>query len=153
MGRVEAAEQIWEWREQSPETSAPTSHTRARIRGTLQAAAGGVAGSFFLWLGWTLPAWAVLSTATLILVSALFSPGGVYATLERMLVAIAQRLGRALTWVLMVLLFYLFFTPFGMVFRRGKRDSMKRFFDSEAETYWEPHEGLTAASTSHESQF
>jgi len=95
----------------------------------------------------------VLSTAALILVSALFSPGGVYATLERMLVAIAQRLGRALTWVLMVLLFYLFFTPFGMVFRRGKRDSMKRFFDSEAETYWEPHEGLTAASSSHESQF
>ena len=95
----------------------------------------------------------MLSAATLILVSALFSPGGVYATLERVLVAIAQRLGWALTWVLMVLLFYLFFVPFGMVFRRGKRDRMKRFFDSEAETYWESHEGVTAASTSHESQF
>jgi hypothetical protein len=67
--------------------------------------------------------------------------------------AIGRRIGRALTWLLLVPLFYLFFLPFGLLFRRGRRDRLKRYFDREATTYWETLEGPTAASSSHETQW
>ena len=51
--------------------------------------------------------------------------------------------GRFLTWILLSWIFYGFFLPFGALFRRGRRDSMKRFYEPEALSYWsscEPRE-------------
>ncbi len=152
-GRAEAAEVIWDWRERSADRSKPRSFARERKQGSLRAAAGAVAGGLLFWIGWTTPARVVLAVAGLILVSALLSPGGLYATLDRIASALGRRIGWALTWILMVPLFYLFFLPFGVVFRHGKRDRLKRFFDPDADTYWEPHEGPTAASPSHENPY
>ena len=151
-GRAEAAELIWDWRRGGDE-STPRSYARERRRGALQAVAGAFMGGIFLWLGWTLPARIVLSVAGLILFCSLVSPGGLYATLERFMGAVAMRLGAGLMWTLMLPVFYLFFMPFGLLFRRGRRDRLKRFFDADAPSYWEPHEGPTAASSSHRNQF
>lgn len=151
-GSAEAAELIWKWRE---EAVAPTSrsYSRERRRGALQAAAGAVVGGLLLWGGWTKPGSIVLGIAGLILLSSQLSPGGLYAMIERFTGAIARRLGTALTWLLMVPLFYVFFLPFGLLFRRGKRDRLKRFYERESPSYWELREGPTTASSSHESQY
>jgi hypothetical protein len=48
--------------------------------------------------------------------------------------------GRLLTWVLLVPLFYAFFLPFGALLRRGRSDRLARRFDAGATSYWEPRE-------------
>jgi hypothetical protein len=78
--------------------------------------------------------------------SALASPTGLYAGIEGLFAALGRWTGRGLTWLLLVPLFYLFFLPFGLLLRRGRRDRLKRYFEQEAETYWEPHSGPTASS-------
>ena len=67
---------------------------------------------------------------------------GVYATIERGIDALARRTGIALGWVLLVPVFYLFFLPFGLVMRRGRRDRMQRRFETEAISYWESREAV-----------
>jgi hypothetical protein len=42
--------------------------------------------------------------------------------------------------VLLVPLFVLFFLPFGLLARRGRRDRLGRFFDPDAPTYWKRRE-------------
>ena len=98
-------------------------------------------------------AYVVLSIASLIMLSALFSPTGAFLAIERMFNALGRPIGRAVTWLLLVPLFYLFFYPFGRLFRRGRRDMLQRYQDPEATTYWEPHEGQKAASTTLEKQY
>jgi hypothetical protein len=152
-GRAEASAIIWQWAKLAASETSPHNYSAQRRRGSLQAAFGVAAGGLFLWIGWSRLAWGVFTTAALLLMSALLSPGGVYATLDRLARSFAQRLGRILMWSTMVPVFYLFFFPFGTLFRRGRRDRLKRFFQPDAPTYWEPHAGPTAATKSHASQF
>ena len=42
-----------------------------------------------------------------------------------------------MTWIVMVPIFYGVFLPFGLLFRRGRRDRMKRYYDPDAQSYWE----------------
>ena len=80
----------------------------------------------------------VMSIAALILLSALLSPTGLYAGIERLFAALGRRVGTGLTWIVLPLIFYLIFLPFGTVFRSGRRDPMKRFYEADAESYWSP---------------
>jgi hypothetical protein len=152
-GRAEAALAIWSWRDPQPDGPAPPPASRERVRGSFQAAIVAAIGGLLLLLGVRTVAWVMLGAAAIVLFAALASPRGLYALLDRMTRAIGRRIGRALTWLLLVPLFYLFFLPFGLLFRRGRRDRLKRYFDSEAPTYWEALEGPTAASSSHETQW
>ena len=144
-GRPEAAAAIWSWQ---AEVAAPAEDSpgKARLRGALRALVAGLIGAllFFLWSR-TVGA-VVLGIAGVILASALFSPLGLYTTLERLFAALGRATGRALAWLLLVPIFYLFFLPFGRLFRRGRRDRMKRFYDCEASSYWEPRQARVPGS-------
>ena len=94
-----------------------------------------------------------MGIAGFILLSALVSPTVVYAGIEKLFDSLGHLLGRAMTWLLMVPLFYLFFLPFGLLFRRGRRDRLRRYSERDAATYWERREGPTAASHSRERQY
>ena len=61
--------------------------------------------------------------------------------------------GIALAWLLLVPIFYLAFLPFGLLLRRGRRDRLRRRLDPDAVSYWEPHDGPTAASGSRDRQY
>ena len=93
----------------------------------------------------------VFCISTIILFSALVSPNGLYRIVRGVFAALGNVTGRALTWLTLVPLFYLFFLPFGLLFRRGRRDRMKRFLEPDQESYWEPHKTFSAAD--HERQF
>lgn len=81
------------------------------------------------------------------------SPAGVRAALQRLFAATGRAVGRALTWLFLVPLFYGFFLPFGWALRRGRRDRLCRRFEPDAASYWEPHAGPKAGSASHRRQY
>jgi len=123
---------------------------RQRLLGLLQAGVAAAIGLVLRHFGHTTVAAVVLSVAALIGVAALVSPVGLYAGIQRGFAQLGRISGLAVTWILMVPLFYLFFLPFGLLFRRGRRDRLQRFFDEDAESYWE---SLEEESSSLERQF
>lgn len=151
-GRPEAAAEIWNWRE--PRVEAPhESLQRARALGSLQALGTAALGAL-LFVYWSRIIGAVvLSLSGVVLASALISPTGLYLAIRRGFGALARLTGRAMTWILMVPIFYLIFLPFGVLFRRGRRDRLKRYFETDAVSYWETHEGPTAASQRYDRQY
>lgn len=148
-GRAEAAAVIWgEAREAAPEGSG-----RERRRGSIQAALVAALGLGLRWFGLEAAGLAALCAAALLLTAALLSPRGVYALVSRAVSALGTRIGRGVTWLLLVPLFYVFFAPYGALLRRGARDRLKRRLEPDAASYWEPIEGPTAASASYETQW
>ncbi len=136
-GRAKAAAAIWDWRGERSQTPAARP-SRPRLRGTLQALAGAAVGALIFALLSRIAGTVVMSIATLILLSALLSPTGLYAGIERLFAALGRRVGAGLTWIVLPLVFYLIFLPFGTLFRGGRRDPMKRFYEADAESYWSP---------------
>jgi len=94
-----------------------------------------------------------LTISAIVLASALVSPTGIYAALERALEALTRATGQALTWVFMSIVFFGVVTPFGMLFRRGRRDPMRRYYEPAATTYWSEHALGRSASKMRERQF
>jgi hypothetical protein len=152
-GRPEAAAEIWTWRS-APPPPRPAAGP-VRVRGAVQAVVGLAVGGTLAWFGYRTPAIVVASIATTIGLAALLSPLGVFAAIERAFGVLAVWVGTGLTWLLLPLIFYSFFVPFGALFRRGRRDAMRRFLDPEAGSYWTVRGGRDShtASASHERQY
>lgn len=153
-GSPEAAAAIWDWRKPGPNArAARRSPGRTRILGVLQAFGLAVV-SWVLFHYWSQSAAkVVLVLATIFLVTSLTSPNGLYAALLRLFGALGEATAKVVSWLLLGLVFYSFFLPFGLVFRRGHRDRLRRTLEPDAPSYWEPHAGLTAASASREAQY
>ncbi len=135
-GRPEAAAAIWNWREAAQAAIAAPSAARVRIRGALQGAFGVAAGALlFHFVSQTLGT-IVCAIGGSVVLAALVSPLGLFAAIDGAFHAVGRLLARGLTWLLMPAIFYLLFLPFGLLFRRGRRDAMKRYYDSEATSYW-----------------
>ena len=152
-GSPEAAAVAWERVDAVPAVDSPG---RARVRGAVQAGVGfAIGGLLYLVFGLRTLPYVMFAAAGVILLSSLLSPGGLYRALELGLGAVAARLGRAIMWVSLASIFYLFFTPFGLLFRRGRRDRLDRRFEPDKESYWnwQPDQGPRAASTSLENQY
>lgn len=145
-GAPSASAAIWRWRaaEAQAEPAAPA--PRVRLRGSLQATAGAAFGLACWWFGARGIATVAFALAGLVLLSALASPTGLYAVLQRFFDASGRVLGRVMSWVVMLPIFYLFFVPFGWLLRRGRRDRLHRSFDAQATTYWEPHTPMRSST-------
>jgi hypothetical protein len=150
-GRPEAAAVIWHWRERPGSGSREQSPSKARIMGSVQGLVGAsVATAIYLLWSQTI-GMVVFCISAIILFTALVSPNGLYRAIQGLFAALGNFTGRVLTWLTLVPLFYLFFLPFGLLMRRGRRDRMKRFLEPDEESYWEPHKAFSAAD--HERQF
>jgi hypothetical protein len=153
-GRPEAAAVVWQWATPaSLEPGADPATSRIRVRGLLQALVGGIVGFGVFRLVSPTVGVVVLGIAGVIGLTALVSPTGLFAGIERMFAALGGLTGKILTWLFLVPLFYGFFLPFGRLMRRGRRDRMRRFLDPSAESYWEHHEGPMAGSGSRKRQY
>jgi hypothetical protein len=138
-GSEKAAAVIWRWREAEPERARTPSAASARVRGALQALVGTAFGAA-CWFWWSQTVAVVaFAAAGVVFLSAMLSPTGLYALLHRLFEWTGRQVGRMTTWIVMVPVFYLFFVPFGWLMRRGRRDRLHRWFEPEAETYWEAH--------------
>src|SRR5262249_52447374 len=148
-----AASVCWAWRAARPKEEVVTQRARrARLRGAAEGIAGGAIGALLL-SGGHRAGLVVIGVAGLVVVAAVRSPLGAYATIERGLVALGRRVGMALTWVLMPAVFYLVFLPFGAAFRRGARDPMRRAFDRDVATYWKDRAADPTAADSRSRQY
>lgn len=147
----EAARAIWSAL-RSRRTEAPPPGN-ARLRGVLQGVGGGVVAALLFWF-WSPPMGVVVGTISGIVgVSALLSPHGLYAAIERGLALLGRVTGSWLSWILLGLVFYAVVTPFGLLFRRGKRDAMRRSYEPGLASYWEPREIGRSGSDAHTRQF
>jgi hypothetical protein len=135
----EAAAAIWRWREGGAQIETGPSAASVRLRGSLQALVGYAVSAAFYWFWSPIPALIALVLTSVVLLCALVSPHGLYALIHRLFEATGRVVGLATTWAVMAPIFYLFFLPFGKLMRRGRRDRMRRYYESEANSYWEPH--------------
>ncbi len=146
-GSPEAAAAIWRQGTGAARAPRPEESARAaRRRGALQALLGIALGTaiFAFWSRGV--GSVVLSLSTLLGLCALASPTGLYASIQALFALTGRATGTLLTWILMPLVFYGFFLPFGLLLRRGARDRMSRFFAPDAPSYWAPHEGPQVGS-------
>ncbi|HJL18757.1 MAG TPA: hypothetical protein RMH99_24055 [Sandaracinaceae bacterium LLY-WYZ-13_1] len=137
-GRPEASAAVWDWRGDRDERASRAA--RLRRGGMVRAAVAAVAGGAFFFFDRPVVASVAWGVGGLTLVLALASPLGAYAAVERGVARVGEAVGAVLTWLLLAPVFYLFFAPFGLLFKRGRRDPMKRALERDAETYWEKRE-------------
>ncbi|MGE3636635.1 MAG: hypothetical protein AB7P00_42425 [Sandaracinaceae bacterium] len=136
-GRAEAAAVIWSWRGASDDRAARA--RRARIGALIRSAIGGAIGAVLTFaVGRPILGAIAFGIAGLTLVLGLLSPLGAYAALERAILAVSKVIGAALTWLLLTPVYFFFFAPFGSLFRRGRRDPMRRHIDKASASYWQP---------------
>ena len=142
VGRPEAAAVIWDWKGQRDERSVRAK--KARRGAIVRALVAAVAGALFFTFGRATVAYAAWGVGGLTLALGLTSPLGAYAALDRAVTKAGELVGTVLTWLLLAPVYYLFFTPFGLLFKRGARDPMKRTLSKDAETYWQKRERVRA---------
>lgn len=136
-GKSEASAVIWTRDAVSPSQTA----LAARKRATLQGAVAGVGGALlFFWLDHStmgVVAWSIGGTSML---AGWLSPLGLFAAIERAVLAVGRLVGAVMTWLLLAPVYLLVMTPFGWLTRRGARDTLRRSIDAEASTYWNKRE-------------
>ncbi len=150
-GRPEAAAAIWRWKAEP--LAAGRELTKLRREGAVRALVGLLAGKALQVLGFEHLAYVAWGISALILLLALVSPAGAYAALGRGLEAFGRLVGRALAVVLLTPVFFLFFLPFGRLFRGGRRDRLERWFDAAAPTYWRRRDDPPRSAASYEKAF
>lgn len=149
-GRPEAAAAIWDWRGQAGEEDAGPSASSLRLKAIIQSVVGFTVGTLMLLFVSRTIGLIALGLASLVLLAGLLSPRGLYLGIQRLFESTGNVVGKGMTWIIMVPLFYLFFAPFGLLMRRGRRDQLKCYYEPEATSYWEPHKTLTAESREHQ---
>jgi hypothetical protein len=147
-GRPEAAALCFDW--QSSGAVAEESGTEAmaaRKRGIKQVAITASLAALLYFFFSEHVGTIVAGVAGVLLVSSMLFPLSVYAWIESTVGWIATTLQKAVTWLLMLVIFGVIFAPFGYLFRRGKHDKLKRWMEPESDSYWNDRtEQITAES-------
>lgn len=138
-GREEAAALTWNWQAKPSDRESKRATVR-RKQGALQSLVGYAAAGGLTYVGHPTLAMVAGGIATMILLLALLSPLGAYAALERGLTTFGRGVGLVVGWLALMPVFVLFFMPFGLLFRRGAKDPMKRQFDAAMTSYWRERE-------------
>ncbi|MCH9650243.1 MAG: hypothetical protein K0U98_18540 [Deltaproteobacteria bacterium] len=124
-----------------------------RRQGMLQGIIGAAIGVLIFLFWHRNMAFVVWTLSSLTVLTAILSPQGLYRRLLKAIEALGHVIGRVLTVVLLVPLYLLFFTPFGGLLRRGRRDRMKRWYEADAQTYWQPRDAPSKGLERYERQF
>lgn len=125
--------QIWPWDQPRPASTPASRRTRAIIQFTVALLAAGI----LLWIHHYRMATVVLAIGVIVLFSGLFLPK-VFAALERAGQMLGYAAGTALTWILLVPVYWLVFTPGRLLLLVLRRDPMRRAFPTQIPSYWIP---------------
>lgn len=128
---------IWDWKATAPSSSAPPAGLSPRMRGLLQGSLTVLVAAMMWRFELRHMAMVAGGMGTLVIVLALVSPSSALAALHRAVQWVGNSIGRALGGLLLVLVFYFFFVPFGALFRRARHDTLKRYYEPDAPTYWD----------------
>ena len=103
----------------------------------LQSAIPAAVGAFFGFKGKPVASGILCGIASLMFVSGFFIPA-LFDQIEKLGRAFGKGVGIALTWVLLVPMFYLVFVPGRLILLMRGIDPMCRKFPTDAPTYWVP---------------
>ena len=148
-GRPEAAAVCFDWQSAPVDTGTSESSEAmsARKRGFVQTAITASLGAVLYAFVSVHAGTVVMGIACVLLTTSMVFPLSLFARIESLAGALAAGLQKGVTWLLMFLIFAFFFAPFGKLFRRGKRDKLKRWMEPEQESYWNDRsEPITAES-------
>ena len=106
----------------------------ARLHGATRAAVGACVVGLFGWLGWHLPAAILAGLVVFVLVSALFSPLGVYGRIRALVDWTTWLVGVVVGSVLLTGVYLAVVWPLGLVVRRRDRLGLRESGDRES--YW-----------------
>ena len=81
----------------------------------------------------------LLGASPVLLLLALVAPIALWP-IHKVWMPVAKGIARALTWLLLTLVFYLVFTPYGVIMRLFGRDPLDRKIDRAVESYWTQRE-------------
>ena len=151
-GRPPVSSVVWNWRA-GRDSDAQARHVYSRRQGAVHSFVGLVIAAVLFVLGRHTLALVAGSIATLSFLLSMISPAGLYTQLRRGVAQLGVWIGIALSWILLVPMFYLFFLPFGLLLRRGARDSMERNFNDTTGSYWKKREDSTGGRSDYERQF
>ena len=87
------------------------------------------------WRGHTAPVRWLLLAAPVLLALALAAPAAL-GPLHRVWMPVARAIARAITWLLLTLVFYLAFTPYGVILRAMGRNPLALAWEPNRPTYW-----------------
>ena len=134
-------ELAWKWpiNGQRKETTAP-GLGHVVLQALIPAA---MAGLFFL-RHHRVTGWIVLAVSGWMLVSGLLLPRA-FLAVERVLKAFGRIVALGLTWVLLVVFFFLFFLPLGLFLRRQMRALLALEFDKNQTSYWQDRVPVSSA--------
>ena len=136
-----ASKVVWDWRAEEEEDFSLTTK-KNQTTGIIQGVVGLTIGTlFYLFLSKTL-ATVIFVIAGFVLLAALFSPGFLLVKIKGFIDMVSRWVGTFMTWFLLFPMYHLFFTPFRFLFRSGKKDTMTRWLDKNATTYWNVVEGV-----------
>jgi hypothetical protein len=151
-GTEDASATIWNCQDSQITTSGSTA-SALRLKGCLQCIAAGVVSALFFYFGFIMMSYIAAGLGSLFFLTALLSPTGIFAVLNRGSRKLGYWLGSAIKWLIMPLIYYGIFLPFGKLFRRGRRDVLKRYYELDASTYWSTIELDRQESGSRKRQF
>ena len=78
--------------------------------------------------------WFLIASPVLI-VTALAAPIALWP-LHKVWMPVAKGIARLLTWLLLTLVFYLVFTPYGVIMKILRRDPLERRLEKDRKSYW-----------------
>jgi len=131
--RVMKATWDWQGRQDATPTGSPGSHRHSAL---IQAVVMSlVAGILYFGFHHYLFARVIWALAGLILILGLFFPAA-YRPIQAFGRWLGRVVGKALTYILLVPFFFLFFTPVALLLRLQKRDPLHRDYRNPRWTYW-----------------
>lgn len=146
----EASRVIWNWRDKS-EGKKGSRARRNRIHGLLQAlAALGVSAAFF-YFKHPIPGSIVLTVGLFLLLASQISPEGLYFRVQKGGALLGHWVGILVAFLLLIPVYWLFFAPFRLLFRRGANNKMHPQPNPRAGSYWMARE--LVAPEQYERQF
>ncbi len=143
---------VWNWRDSEGQGKEKSEAATLRRQAVIQALVMGVIGFvLFQWIGHHTFARVIWGLAGLILVLGLIAPAA-YRPIHRFGQWLGGAVGVLLTWVLLVPLYYLVFTPGALLLRLQGRDPMHRRLRDIKFTCWIPRT-RQATTESYDRQF
>ncbi|MFC2051736.1 hypothetical protein ACFLT4_03300 [Chloroflexota bacterium] len=94
----------------------------------------------------------LFAAAVLLLIVVIFVPTGLIP-LYKLMLCISRAIGFVMTPVILGLVFYLVFTPVGVLLRLIRKDILDRRFEVSSDSYWKPKEPMSDDLDRYERQY
>jgi hypothetical protein len=145
---------IWDWSDEGAARRRAARSAAARRLALIQGLVGAVIATlvFLVW-GRRTMAIVILSLGLANLAVALVSPLRASAAIQLFLLRVGVVLGTLVSWLLLFPIFALFFVPFGLAFRRGRRDSLERWAEPPEASYWRARDAARRGPEAYRRQF